>query len=139
MKQNTMVLDIGVKIFWKLRLCLTMKDPWQQRKKIWFLVGVRICIFCIEDKQASESATKGVIQKLHSSNQNEVRGRSQTTWQVFGFFWLPTPLRWQFLTYKSWHFMTIYLPLLENVVCEQPLWGHSTTTWTRRGGWGRGQ
>ena len=39
-------------------------------------MGVRICIFCIEDKQASESATKGGIKKLCFSTQNELRGHS---------------------------------------------------------------
>jgi hypothetical protein len=39
-------------------------------------------------------------------------------WQVFGFFWPPTPLRWHFLPYKTWHFWTTSPPLLLNVVCE---------------------
>ena len=35
-------------------------------------------------------------------------------WQVFGFFWLPNPLRLHFLPYKNWHFLTNYPPLLVN-------------------------
>ena len=31
-------------------------------------------------------------------------------WQVFGFFWPPTSLCWQFLPYKSWSFWTTYPP-----------------------------
>ena len=51
--------------------------------------------------------TLGAVQKLR--------------WQIFGFFWPPNPLRWQFLPDKSWHFWTIYPFLFENVVCERSL------------------
>ena len=56
-------------------------------------MGVRICIFCIEDKQASESATKGGIQKLRFSNQYEVRGHFfNYVDKILAFFdHLPTP------------------------------------------------
>ena len=79
--QNSIMLDVSE---WKISENLDRALLWKildnREKKIWFLVGVRICIFCIEDKQASESATKGGIQKLRFSNQNEVRGHSITTY-----------------------------------------------------------
>ena len=46
-------------------------------------------------------------------------------WQLFVFFWPPTPLCWHFLPYKRWqksqHFWTSYPPLLVNVVCKRQL------------------
>ena len=51
--------------------------------------------------------TLGAVQKLR--------------WQIFGFFWPPNPLRWQFLPDKSWHFWTTYPLFLVNVVCERQI------------------
>ena len=54
----------------------------------------------------------------------KVRGRSQTTFTKFGFFWPPTPLRLHFIWYESLqkvNFLITYPPPLVNVVCEQPL------------------
>ena len=31
-------------------------------------------------------------------------------WQDFGFFWPPTPLRWQFLRYERWQKVDIFGP-----------------------------
>ena len=50
-------------------------------------------------------------------------------WQVFGFFWLLTYPRWDFLSYKRWQswqkvtfygLPSTYPPPLVNVVCERP-------------------
>ena len=52
----------------------------------------------------------------------DIRGHSKTTLTSFGlFFWPHTPLCWQFLPDKSWHFWATYPPFLVNVVCERPL------------------
>ena len=68
---------------------------------------------------------KKQIQKTNYSKRSHlVRGRSQTTFTRFGFFWLPIPLRLRFLWYKFLqivHFFGHLPPPLVNVVCERPL------------------
>ena len=62
-----------------------------------------------------------VCPALHMLN---LRGRSQTTSRSFGFFLPPAPLRWQFLPYKSRHFLTTYLPSSIYSCSISPILGH---------------
>ena len=58
-----------------------------------------------------------------------VRGRSQTTFTRFVFFWPPTPLRLHFLWYKSLQkvgFLTTYPPSS----CKRSLWMAPKPFWT---------
>ena len=55
----------------------------------------------------------------------KLRGRSQTTFTRFGFFWPPTPLRWHFLWYKRWPKVDIFDHLPPSS-CKYSLW---TTPW----------
>ena len=59
---------------------------------------------------------------------NQIRGRSQTMFTKFVFFWPPAPLRLHFLWNKNLQkvdFLTTYPSPLVNVLCERPPIGTS--------------
>ena len=58
---------------------------------------------------------------FHMIKEGDTNFVHKLRWQVFGFFWPPTALQWQFLPYKSSHFWTTYPTFLVKVVCERPL------------------
>ena len=58
---------------------------------------------------------------LISFNSYEIRGRSQTTFTKFGFFWPPTPLRLHFLWYESLQKVDFFDHLPPSS-CKRSLW-----------------
>ena len=79
-----------------------------------------------EKNMADILALTQVSTKVSNNSQNLIRGRSQTTFTRFVFFLTTYPppsvyIFYGIIVYKKSIFLSIYPPLLVNVVCERPL------------------
>ena len=65
-------------------------------------------ILFVEKKNQKKIDTKSFLCWLHHSMKIHWPRWSSLRGQVFGFFWPPTPLGWQFLSYKLWQKVDIF-------------------------------